>query len=72
LAALLLRQGASQFSILSPGDANRRTSETDWQDVASLVRKTDQNIEDAELQAIISQYGGPLALAELRKRLGNF
>jgi hypothetical protein len=53
-------------------DTNRRTSETDWQDVASLLRKIDQNIEDAELQAIISQYGGPTALAELRKRLGNF
>jgi hypothetical protein len=53
-------------------DRNRRTSETDWQDVTSLLRATDQNIEDPELRAIISQYGGPTALAELRKRLGNF
>jgi hypothetical protein len=52
-------------------DSNRRTSETDWQDVASLLRTTDQNIEDPESRAIISQYGGPTALAELRKRLGN-
>jgi len=53
-------------------DTNRRTSETDWQDVTSLLRTTDQNIEDPELRAIISQYGGPAALAELRKRLENF
>jgi hypothetical protein len=53
-------------------DVNRRTSETDWQDVASLLRKTDQSIEDAELQTIISQYGGPTALAELTKRLESF
>jgi hypothetical protein len=53
-------------------DPNRRASETDWQDMTSLLRKTDQSIEDAELQAIIPQYGGPTALAELRKRLGNF
>ena len=53
-------------------DTNRRGSETDWQDVANLLRTTDQNIEDPELRAIISQYGGPAALAELRKRLENF
>jgi hypothetical protein len=53
-------------------DTNRRTSETDWQDVANLLRTTDRNIEDLELRAIISQYGGPNALAELKKRLGHF
>jgi len=50
-------------------DANRRTSETDWQDVAGLLRTNNQNIEDPELRAIISQYGGPTALAEIRRRL---
>jgi hypothetical protein len=52
-------------------DPNRRTSETDWQDVAALVMTTNQNLEDTELRVIISQYGGPTALAEIRRRLSN-
>jgi hypothetical protein len=52
-------------------DPKRRTSETDWQDVAGLPLTTNQNLEDPELQAIISHYGGPTAFDEIRKRLGN-
>jgi hypothetical protein len=52
-------------------DANRRTSETDWQDVAALLLTTNQNLEYPELRAIISQYGGPTALSEIGKRLRN-
>jgi hypothetical protein len=52
-------------------EPTRRTSETDWQDVASLLLTTNQNLEDPELQAIVTQYGGPTALAEIRRRLSN-
>jgi hypothetical protein len=52
-------------------DPNRRTSETDWQDVAGLLMTTNRNLEDPELRVIISQYGGPTALAEIRRRLSN-
>ena len=52
-------------------DPNRRTSETDWRDVAALLLKNNQNLENPELRAIISQYGGPTALAEIRRRLSN-
>ena len=52
-------------------EPTRRTSETDWQDVAGLLLATNQNLEDPELQAIITQYGGPAALAEIRRRLRN-
>jgi Nucleotidyl transferase of unknown function (DUF2204) len=52
-------------------DPNRRTSETDWQDVAALVVRTNRNLEDPELRAIVSQYGGPTALAEIRRRLSH-
>ena len=52
-------------------DPNRRTSETDWQDVAGLFTTTKQSLEDPELRSIISHYGGPTALAEIRRRLSN-
>ena len=52
-------------------DVLRLTSETDWQDVAGLLLTTNQNLEDPELQAIVTQYGGPTALAEIRRRLSN-
>jgi hypothetical protein len=52
-------------------DPNRRTSETDWQDVAGLLATTKQNLEDPELRSIICQYGGPTALAQIRRRLSN-
>jgi hypothetical protein len=52
-------------------DPNRRTGERDWQDVAGLLTMTKQNLEDPELQSIISHYGGPTALAEIRRRLSN-
>jgi len=52
-------------------EPTRRTSETDWQDVAGLLLTTNQNLEDPELQAIVTQYGGPTALAEIRRRLSN-
>jgi hypothetical protein len=50
-------------------DANRRPSETDWADVVGLLQTTNQNIENPELRAIISQYGGPTALTAIRRRL---
>jgi len=39
-------------------DPARRTTETDWQDVAGLLQAVNLNLEDPELRAIISQYGG--------------
>jgi hypothetical protein len=50
-------------------DPARRTTETDWQDVAGLLKATNRNLEDAELRAIISQYGGPGALTEIQRRV---
>src|SRR5215469_9473789 len=50
-------------------DPARRTTETDWQDIAGLVRASNRNLEDPELQAIISQYGGPEALTEIQRRV---
>jgi hypothetical protein len=35
-------------------DATRRTTETDWQDIAGLVMAADLSLEDPELGAIIS------------------
>ena len=52
-------------------EPTRRTSETDWQDVVALVLTTNQNLEDPELRAIVSQYGGPTALAEIKRRLSH-
>jgi hypothetical protein len=52
-------------------DSKRRASETDWQDIAGLLLTSNQNLEDPELRAIISDYGGPTALLEIRRRLGN-
>jgi hypothetical protein len=50
-------------------DPSRRTTETDWQDVAGLLKATNRNLEDPELRAIISQYGGPGALTEIQRRV---
>jgi hypothetical protein len=50
-------------------DQKRRTIETDWQDVASLLIRTNLSLEDPELQAIITRYGGPTAMAEIKGRL---
>ena len=52
-------------------DATRRTTETDWQDIASLLPVTNRNLEDPELRLIIAQYGGPTALAEIQRRVRN-
>jgi hypothetical protein len=52
-------------------DTARRTTETDWQDIASLLRVTNRNLEDPELRLIIAQYGGPTALAEIQRRVRN-
>jgi hypothetical protein len=52
-------------------DPARRTTETDWQDIAGLVLVTNRNLEDPELRLIIAQYGGPGALAEIKKRVRN-
>jgi hypothetical protein len=52
-------------------DPARRTTETDWQDIAGLVLVTNRNLEDPELRLIIARYGGPGALAEIKKRVRN-
>src|SRR6516162_3627643 len=52
-------------------DTARRTTETHWQDVVSLLRATNRNLEDPELRTIISQYGGPRALGEIKRRVSN-
>ena len=52
-------------------DPARRTTETDWQDVAGLLQATNLNLEDPELRAIISQYGRPGALTEIQRRVIN-
>jgi hypothetical protein len=52
-------------------DPARRTTETDWQDVAGLLQAVNLNLEDPELRAIISQYGGPGALTEIQRRVIN-
>jgi hypothetical protein len=50
-------------------DPARRTTETDWQDVAGLIAATNRSLEDPELRTIISQYGGPRALTEIKRRV---
>ena len=52
-------------------DTARRTTETDWEDVAGLVLATNRTLEDPELRAIISTYGGNGALAEIKRRVSN-
>jgi hypothetical protein len=52
-------------------DPARRTTETDWQDIAGLVLVTNLNLEDPELRLIITRYGAPGALAEIKKRVRN-
>ena len=50
-------------------DTARRTTETDWQDVVSLLAASNQSLEDPELRSIIAQYGGPRAFAEINRRI---
>ena len=52
-------------------DRARRTTETDWQDIVGLFKTINRNLEDPEVRTIISQYGGPEALAEIRRRLSG-
>ena len=52
-------------------DATRRNTETDWQDIVSLLPVTKRDLEDPELRSIIAQYGGPSALAEIKRRVRN-
>jgi hypothetical protein len=49
----------------------RRTTETDWQDVVSLLRATNRNLEDPELRTIISLIGEPRALGEIKRSVSN-
>ena len=49
----------------------RRTTETDWQEIAGLLHASNRNLEDPELRAIISQYGGAGALTEIQRRVIN-
>lgn len=48
---------------------SRATREKDWGDIVGVIRASNQNIEDAELQEIVERYGPPGAFAELRRRL---
>ena len=52
-------------------DPARRTTETDWQDIAGLLRAANRSLEDPELQTIISQYGGSRAFAEIKRRVSE-
>jgi hypothetical protein len=52
-------------------DTTRRGTETDWQDVAGLLSATNRSLEEPELRMIISQYGGPGALNEIKRRLSD-
>jgi len=52
-------------------DRARRTTETDWQDIVGLFKTINRNLEDPEVRTIISQYGGPQALTEIRRRLSD-
>jgi len=52
-------------------DTARRTTETDWQDIVSLLMVTNRSLEDPELRFIIAQYGGPRARAEINRRIRN-
>src|SRR6516225_5782481 len=52
-------------------DTTRRGIETDFQDVAGLLSATNRSLEEPELRMIISQYGGPGALNEIKRRLGD-
>ena len=52
-------------------DTARRTTETDWQDIVSLLKVTNRSLEDPELRFIIAQYGGPRARAEINRRIRN-
>jgi hypothetical protein len=52
-------------------DRTRRTTETDWQDVVGLLLATNRTLEDPELRAIISVYGGNEAFAEIKRRACN-
>jgi len=53
-------------------DRARRTTETDWQDIVGLFKTINRNLEDPEVRTIISQYGGPQALTEIRRRLSGW
>ena len=52
-------------------DRARRTTETDWEDVVGLLPAANRTLEDPELRAIISTYGGNGALAEIKRRVRN-
>jgi hypothetical protein len=53
-------------------DATRRTIEADWQDIVGLVLAANLTLEDPELQAIVSRYGGTGALAQIKSRISSF
>ena len=52
-------------------DRARRATETDWEDVVGLLAAANRTLEDPELRAIISTYGGNGALAEIKRRVRN-
>jgi hypothetical protein len=48
---------------------SRLNREKDWDDIAGIIRATNQNIEDRDFQEIVKQYGQPGAIEEIRRRL---
>jgi hypothetical protein len=48
---------------------SRLNREKDWDDIAGVIRATNQNIEDRDFQEIVKQYGQPGAIDEIRRRL---
>lgn len=49
--------------------ASRRRRNTDWDDVAGVLRATRIPIDDPELQEIVERYGGAESWSEIRERL---
>jgi len=48
---------------------SRSNREKDWDDIAGVIRATNQDIEDHHFQEILKQYGQPGAIDEIRRRL---
>jgi hypothetical protein len=46
-----------------------RRRETDWEDIVTVMRRSDLDIENSEIRQMLERYGGPKAEAEIRRRL---
>jgi hypothetical protein len=51
--------------------ATRSRQETDWQDIIGVLRAARQDLDNTELKEIVERYGGPAAIAEIRRRFGE-